>query len=111
MPPGTVGLPASSVGLVHVARPGETSPLCFQVRLFLMLVCMAVAAVLYVLLCSHACLRPCCWAPGEQSSPTAPTVLSFQGYSRVPDGKVRGDGAALGLVGQLDPPVPQFPLP
>ncbi|NXT91038.1 SIA7D sialyltransferase, partial [Anhinga rufa] len=57
------------------------------VRLFLTLVCAVVVAVLYILLCSHACLRPCCWAPGERGSPTAPTTLSFHGYSRVPDGK------------------------
>ncbi|NXL46376.1 SIA7D sialyltransferase, partial [Podilymbus podiceps] len=59
----------------------------FQVRLFLTLVCVGVLAVLYVLLCSHACLRPCCLAPEERGSPTVPTILSFQGYSRVPDGK------------------------
>ncbi|NXG84414.1 SIA7D sialyltransferase, partial [Stercorarius parasiticus] len=59
----------------------------FQVRLFLTLVCMAVIAVLYVLLSSHASLRPCCQTPGARGSPSAPTLLSFQGYSRVPDGK------------------------
>ncbi|NXS52702.1 SIA7D sialyltransferase, partial [Brachypteracias leptosomus] len=59
----------------------------FQVRLFLTLVCVAAVAVLYVLLCSHACLRSCCRAPGESHGPTASTILSFQGYSRVPDGK------------------------
>lgn len=74
--------------------PGKSSPLYFQVRLFLILVCAAAVAVLYVLLCSHACLQPCCWVPGERGSPVAPTHLRFQGYSRVPDGKVRGDGAA-----------------
>ncbi|XP_050763846.1 alpha-N-acetyl-neuraminyl-2,3-beta-galactosyl-1,3-N-acetyl-galactosaminide alpha-2,6-sialyltransferase isoform X1 [Gymnogyps californianus] len=57
------------------------------VRLFLTLVCVAVVTVLYVLLCSHTCLWSCCWALGERGSPTAPTILSFQGYSRVPDGK------------------------
>ncbi|XP_075026489.1 alpha-N-acetyl-neuraminyl-2,3-beta-galactosyl-1,3-N-acetyl-galactosaminide alpha-2,6-sialyltransferase isoform X3 [Calonectris borealis] len=87
MPHGTAGLPESDVVLVQVARPGETSPLCFQVQLFLTLVCLAVVAVLYVLLCSHTCLRPCCWAPEERGSPAASTILSFQGYSRVPDGK------------------------
>ncbi|NWY55894.1 SIA7D sialyltransferase, partial [Chionis minor] len=59
----------------------------FQVRLFLTLVCMAAAATLYVLLCSHACLRPCCQATEVRDGPAAPTVLSFQGYSRIPDGK------------------------
>ncbi|NXS71672.1 SIA7D sialyltransferase, partial [Pandion haliaetus] len=59
----------------------------FQVRLFLTLVCVAVVAMLYVLLCSHARLRPCCRAPGERGSPVVPNILSFQGYSRVPDGK------------------------
>ncbi|OPJ67859.1 alpha-N-acetyl-neuraminyl-2,3-beta-galactosyl-1,3-N-acetyl-galactosaminide alpha-2,6-sialyltransferase [Patagioenas fasciata monilis] len=57
------------------------------VRLFLMLVCAAAVAVLYILLCSHACRQPCCWVPGERGSPAAPTHLRFQGYSRVPDGK------------------------
>ncbi|XP_053939887.1 alpha-N-acetyl-neuraminyl-2,3-beta-galactosyl-1,3-N-acetyl-galactosaminide alpha-2,6-sialyltransferase [Cuculus canorus] len=57
------------------------------VQLFLTLVCVSAVAVLYVLLCSHACLQPCCSTPGQWGSPTAPTVLSFQGYSRVPDGK------------------------
>lgn len=92
-----------------MAGPGATSPLCPQVRLFLTLVAAAAGALLYVLLCSHGCLWPCCRAPGPRGSPAAPTVRSFRGYSRVPDGKVRGDGAALELVGQLDPPVPQFP--
>ncbi|NXT26808.1 SIA7D sialyltransferase, partial [Syrrhaptes paradoxus] len=55
----------------------------FQVRLFLTLVCVAAAAVLYVLLCSRARLQPCC----QWGSPTASATRSFQGYSRVPDGK------------------------
>ncbi|NXB91799.1 SIA7D sialyltransferase, partial [Vidua chalybeata] len=57
------------------------------VRLFLTLVCAAVAAVLYILLCYHARVQPCCSAPGLRDSPTASSVRSFQGYSRVPDGK------------------------
>ncbi|XP_061867525.1 alpha-N-acetyl-neuraminyl-2,3-beta-galactosyl-1,3-N-acetyl-galactosaminide alpha-2,6-sialyltransferase isoform X1 [Colius striatus] len=57
------------------------------VRLFLSLVCVAAGAVLYVLLGSHAGLQPCCRATGQPGSPSAPAVLSFQGYSRVPDGK------------------------
>ncbi|NXQ20512.1 SIA7D sialyltransferase, partial [Peucedramus taeniatus] len=59
----------------------------FQVRLFLSLVCAVVAAVLYILLCYRARVQPCCSAPGLRDSPTAPSVRSFQGYSRVPDGK------------------------
>ncbi|NXG63934.1 SIA7D sialyltransferase, partial [Hemiprocne comata] len=59
----------------------------FQVRLFLTLVCAAVVAVLYVLLGSRTGLRPRCQPPGERGSPTAPTVLSFQGYSHVLSGK------------------------
>uniref|UniRef100_A0A8B9QXV8 alpha-N-acetylneuraminyl-2,3-beta-galactosyl-1,3-N-acetylgalactosaminide6-alpha-sialyltransferase n=1 Tax=Anas platyrhynchos TaxID=8839 RepID=A0A8B9QXV8_ANAPL len=41
-----------------------------------------------VLLCSLACLRPCCRAAQRWDGPAyaAPAVLSFQGYSRVPDG-------------------------
>lgn len=91
---------------MHVGRPGELPPLCSQVRLFLSLVCAAVAAVLYILLCSHTPAQRCCSAPALRDSPATSGVRSFQGYSRVPDGKVRGDGAALG---QLGPPVPQFP--
>ncbi|NWS72178.1 SIA7D sialyltransferase, partial [Crotophaga sulcirostris] len=60
----------------------------FQVRLFLTLVCLAVVAVLYVLLCSRTHLQPCCSTPVQWDSPTAPTILSFQGYSRVPNGKL-----------------------
>ncbi|XP_068011762.1 alpha-N-acetyl-neuraminyl-2,3-beta-galactosyl-1,3-N-acetyl-galactosaminide alpha-2,6-sialyltransferase [Melanerpes formicivorus] len=56
-------------------------------RLFLLLVCVAAVALLYLLLCSHTCLWPCCQAPGQWDSPTASSVLSFQGYRRVPDGK------------------------
>ncbi|NWH68272.1 SIA7D sialyltransferase, partial [Geococcyx californianus] len=59
----------------------------FQVQLFLTLVCVAAVAVLYVLLCSHAHLQPCCSTLGQRGSPTAPSILSFQGYSRVPNGK------------------------
>ncbi|NXK60742.1 SIA7D sialyltransferase, partial [Sylvietta virens] len=57
------------------------------VRLFLTLVCAVVAAVLYILLSYHAGVQPCCQAPGLRDSPTASSVRSFQGYSRVPDGK------------------------
>ncbi|XP_030316901.1 alpha-N-acetyl-neuraminyl-2,3-beta-galactosyl-1,3-N-acetyl-galactosaminide alpha-2,6-sialyltransferase isoform X3 [Calypte anna] len=57
------------------------------VRLFLTLVCGVVVAVLYILLCSGPGPPPRCQAPGERGSPTAPTVLSLQGYSRVPNGK------------------------
>lgn len=71
--------------------------------------CAVVLAVLYILLYHRA--QPCCRAPGLRVSPTTPGVRSFQGYSRVPDGKVRGDGAALGLVGQLGPPMPQCSCP
>nr|XP_047912925.1 alpha-N-acetyl-neuraminyl-2,3-beta-galactosyl-1,3-N-acetyl-galactosaminide alpha-2,6-sialyltransferase isoform X1 [Anser cygnoides]XP_047912926.1 alpha-N-acetyl-neuraminyl-2,3-beta-galactosyl-1,3-N-acetyl-galactosaminide alpha-2,6-sialyltransferase isoform X1 [Anser cygnoides] len=69
--------------------PGEPSPLCFQIRFFLALVCVAAVSVLYVLLCSLACLRPCCRAARRWDGPAyaAPAVLSFQGYSRVPDGQ------------------------
>lgn len=102
---GTTGLPASDTGLAHVARPEETSPLCFQVRLFLMLVCVTVATVLYLLLCSHTCLWPYCWALGERGGCTrsAPPIHSFQGYSRVPDGKVGGVGAGWGTGGAAQP--------
>lgn len=75
-------------GLVHMASPGVTFLLCFQARLFLLMVCVAVGAVSYVLLCFHSCLWPCCQAPGQWDSPTASSILSFRGYSRVPDGKV-----------------------
>ncbi|XP_064249380.1 alpha-N-acetyl-neuraminyl-2,3-beta-galactosyl-1,3-N-acetyl-galactosaminide alpha-2,6-sialyltransferase [Passer domesticus] len=57
------------------------------VRLFLTLVCAAVAAVLYILLCCHGRVQPRCSAPGLRDSPAASSVRSFQGYSRVPDGK------------------------
>lgn len=56
--------------------------------------CAAVVAVLYILLCHHTCVQPRCRAPGLRDSPTASAVRSFPGYSRVPDGKVRGDGLA-----------------
>ncbi|NXS45082.1 SIA7D sialyltransferase, partial [Balaeniceps rex] len=59
----------------------------FQVCLFLTLVCVTLVTMLHVLLCSQARLRPCCWASAEWGSPTTPSILSFQGYSRVPDGK------------------------
>lgn len=110
MPHGTAGPPASDTGPPHVARPGETFLLCFQVRLFLMLVCVAVVAMLYILLCSHACLRPCCRAPGPWGSPVAPTTLSFQGYSRVPDGKVRGMEQCRGWCSSLTCPCLSFPF-
>ncbi|NWZ98950.1 SIA7D sialyltransferase, partial [Nesospiza acunhae] len=58
-----------------------------QVRLFLTLVCAAVAAVLYILLCSHSRVPRCCSAPALRDSPATSGVRSFQGYSRVPDGK------------------------
>uniref|UniRef100_A0A8B9EJ88 ST6 N-acetylgalactosaminide alpha-2,6-sialyltransferase 4 n=1 Tax=Anser cygnoides TaxID=8845 RepID=A0A8B9EJ88_ANSCY len=59
------------------------------IRFFLALVCVAAVSVLYVLLCSLACLRPCCRAARRWDGPAyaAPAVLSFQGYSRVPDGQ------------------------
>ncbi|NXN23649.1 SIA7D sialyltransferase, partial [Nycticryphes semicollaris] len=59
----------------------------FQVRLFLTLVCLAVVTMLYILLCPHTSPVSCCQATAAQGSPMAPTILSFQGYSRVPDGK------------------------
>ncbi|NXA72728.1 SIA7D sialyltransferase, partial [Thryothorus ludovicianus] len=57
------------------------------VRLFLTLVCAAVVAVLYILLCYRNRGQPCCPAPGLRDSPATSGVRSFQGYSRVPDGK------------------------
>ncbi|XP_075572741.1 alpha-N-acetyl-neuraminyl-2,3-beta-galactosyl-1,3-N-acetyl-galactosaminide alpha-2,6-sialyltransferase [Pelecanus crispus] len=57
------------------------------VWLFLTLVCVMAVTMLHLLLCSHTGLRPCCCAPPELDSPMAPTIRSFQGYSRVPDGK------------------------
>ncbi|XP_030363323.1 alpha-N-acetyl-neuraminyl-2,3-beta-galactosyl-1,3-N-acetyl-galactosaminide alpha-2,6-sialyltransferase [Strigops habroptila] len=57
------------------------------VWLFLALVCMALGAVLYVLLCTQACPWACCWSPVQWGSPAASTALRFQGYIRVPDGK------------------------
>ncbi|XP_030817251.1 alpha-N-acetyl-neuraminyl-2,3-beta-galactosyl-1,3-N-acetyl-galactosaminide alpha-2,6-sialyltransferase isoform X1 [Camarhynchus parvulus] len=57
------------------------------VRLFLTLVCAAVAVVLYILLCSHSPVQRCCSAPALRDSPATSGVRSFQGYSRVPDGK------------------------
>ncbi|NWR74314.1 SIA7D sialyltransferase, partial [Centropus unirufus] len=59
----------------------------FQVQLFLTLVCVAAGAVLYVLLCSRPCPQPRCSPRVLGGSPTAPTLLGFQGYGRVPDGK------------------------
>ncbi|XP_061332598.1 alpha-N-acetyl-neuraminyl-2,3-beta-galactosyl-1,3-N-acetyl-galactosaminide alpha-2,6-sialyltransferase isoform X2 [Pezoporus flaviventris] len=56
-------------------------------RLFLSLVCAALGAVLYVLLCNQACPRACCRPPAQWGSPTASTAPRLQGYSRVPDGK------------------------
>ncbi|NXP08998.1 SIA7D sialyltransferase, partial [Thinocorus orbignyianus] len=60
----------------------------FQVRLFLTLVCAALLAVFYILLCPHAGPASCSQPLEAQGSPTAPTVLSFPGYTRVPDGKL-----------------------
>uniref|UniRef100_A0A6G1RD15 alpha-N-acetylneuraminyl-2,3-beta-galactosyl-1,3-N-acetylgalactosaminide6-alpha-sialyltransferase n=1 Tax=Hypotaenidia okinawae TaxID=2861861 RepID=A0A6G1RD15_9GRUI len=56
------------------------------VRLFLMLVCVTGVSVLYLLLCSHVCLQLCCQPLEQRDHPAAPTILSFQGYTRVPDG-------------------------
>ncbi|XP_058709472.1 alpha-N-acetyl-neuraminyl-2,3-beta-galactosyl-1,3-N-acetyl-galactosaminide alpha-2,6-sialyltransferase isoform X1 [Poecile atricapillus] len=58
-----------------------------SVRLFLTLVCAMVVAVLYILLGYRARMQPCCQAPGLRDSPATSSVRSFQGYSRVPDGK------------------------
>ncbi|XP_063266120.1 alpha-N-acetyl-neuraminyl-2,3-beta-galactosyl-1,3-N-acetyl-galactosaminide alpha-2,6-sialyltransferase [Prinia subflava] len=57
------------------------------VRLFLTLVCAVVVAMLYILLGYRAQVQPCCRAPGPRDSPATPRIRSFQGYSRVPDGK------------------------
>ncbi|NXY35797.1 SIA7D sialyltransferase, partial [Pomatorhinus ruficollis] len=56
-------------------------------RLFLTLVCAVVVAVLYILLCYHVRVQPRCRPPGLRDSPTISSIRSFQGYSRVPDGK------------------------
>lgn len=56
--------------------------------------CAVVVAVLYILLRSHARVQPRCQPPALRDSPATSSVRSFRGYSRVPDGKVRGDGAA-----------------
>ncbi|XP_032933438.1 alpha-N-acetyl-neuraminyl-2,3-beta-galactosyl-1,3-N-acetyl-galactosaminide alpha-2,6-sialyltransferase isoform X2 [Catharus ustulatus] len=57
------------------------------VGLFLTLVCAVVAAVLLIPLCYRGSVQLCCPAPGLRDSPTASNGRSFQGYSRVPDGK------------------------
>ncbi|NXR23799.1 SIA7D sialyltransferase, partial [Cinclus mexicanus] len=57
------------------------------VGLFLTLVCAVVAAMLLIPLCYRTRMQPCCPALGLRDSPTASSVRSFQGYSRVPDGK------------------------
>ncbi|NXM81509.1 SIA7D sialyltransferase, partial [Oenanthe oenanthe] len=57
------------------------------VGLFLTLVCAVVAAIVLVPLCYRAPVQLCCPAPGLRDSRTASGVRSFQGYSRVPDGK------------------------
>ncbi|NWS88244.1 SIA7D sialyltransferase, partial [Toxostoma redivivum] len=59
----------------------------FQVGLFLTLVCTVVVAMLLIVLCYRDRSQPCCPAPGLRDSPTESSVRSFQGYSRVPDGK------------------------
>ncbi|NXQ61626.1 SIA7D sialyltransferase, partial [Anthoscopus minutus] len=57
------------------------------VRLFLTLVCAVVVAVLYILLFYRNPLQLFWRAPGLRDSPTTSSVRTFQGYSRVPDGK------------------------
>ncbi|XP_014728813.1 PREDICTED: alpha-N-acetyl-neuraminyl-2,3-beta-galactosyl-1,3-N-acetyl-galactosaminide alpha-2,6-sialyltransferase isoform X1 [Sturnus vulgaris] len=57
------------------------------VGLFLTLVCTVVVAMLLTVLCYRTRSQPCCPAPGLRDSPSASSVRSFQGYSRVPDGK------------------------
>ncbi|XP_005055528.1 PREDICTED: alpha-N-acetyl-neuraminyl-2,3-beta-galactosyl-1,3-N-acetyl-galactosaminide alpha-2,6-sialyltransferase isoform X2 [Ficedula albicollis] len=57
------------------------------VGLFLTLVCAVVVAIVLVPLCYRAPVQLCCPAPGMRDSRTASGVRSFQGYSRVPDGK------------------------
>ncbi|KAM8995878.1 alpha-N-acetyl-neuraminyl-2,3-beta-galactosyl-1,3-N-acetyl-galactosaminide alpha-2,6-sialyltransferase isoform 2-T2 [Guaruba guarouba] len=75
------------VGAHGQARRNLPSPALLQARLFLSLVCAALGAVLYVLLCAQDCPRASCRPPAQWGSPTASTAPRFQGYSRVPDGK------------------------